>query len=300
MLLWTALTIAIIAGLLQPFASRLHATGLWAGKALVPPEAASAYPRGVQDALTDGWPSAFCLTVSLTPYLATIIGFFYSWWAGIVAFLTTVFVQVIAGRTSIASKSVDRYLAVLMDHATRRAANYTAKGDTQRSEVAHGLAQQLAGLLEIYLNSGIPSPTVKESRRAPHGEPEHLYHLAKETMKKLFPLILIVLSACASSAAPDRITPAQAKDHVGKQASVCGVVASANFANRSRGRPTFLNLDKAYPDHIFTAVIWGDDRPKFGTPETLKGRRVCVSGLVESYQGKPQVVLRDASQLRPE
>jgi hypothetical protein len=116
MLLWTALIIAIIAGLLHPFASRLHATGLWAGKALVPPEAASAYPQGIQDALTDGWPSILGLVVSLTPYLAAIIGFFHSWWAGIVAFLTAVFVQSIAGRTSIASKSVDRYLALLMDH----------------------------------------------------------------------------------------------------------------------------------------------------------------------------------------
>src|SRR5262249_41522294 len=96
MLLWTALIIAIIAGLVQPFAKRLQATGLWAGKALVPREAASAYPRGIQDALTDGWPSTFCFTMSLATYLAAIIGFFHSWWAGIMAFLTAIFVQSIA------------------------------------------------------------------------------------------------------------------------------------------------------------------------------------------------------------
>jgi hypothetical protein len=112
-------------------------------------------------------------------------------------------------------------------------------------------------------------------------------------------LILCAASA-SSSASADKITPAQAKDHIGKHATVCGVVASANFAARSSRQPTFLNLDKPSPDHIFTAVIWIEDRPKFGKPETLKGRRVCVSGLVESYQGKPQIVLQEADQLRPE
>lgn len=115
----------------------------------------------------------------------------------------------------------------------------------------------------------------------------------------LFQCAVMILAACvASSATPDKITPAQAKDHVGKQANVCGVVVSANFASRSRRQPTFLNLDKPYPDHIFTAVIWGDDRPKFGSPEvSLKGKGICVSGLIESYQGKPQIILRERNQL---
>src|SRR5262245_51769591 len=111
----------------------------------------------------------------------------------------------------------------------------------------------------------------------------------------------LTLALCAASSAPaaDKITPGQAKDYVGKHTTVCGVVASANFATRSNRQPTFLNLDEPYPRHVFTAVIWIEDRPKFGKPETLKGRRVCVSGLVESYQGKPQIVLQEADQLRP-
>jgi hypothetical protein len=114
-------------------------------------------------------------------------------------------------------------------------------------------------------------------------------------------LFLALAATCATTfASADKITPAQAKDYVGKQATVCGVVASANFAARSKRQPTFLYLDKPYPNHIFTAVIPIEDRPKFGKPETLKGRRVCVSGLVEDYRGKPQIVLEGAEQLRPE
>ena len=63
------------------------------------------------------------------------------------------------------------------------------------------------------------------------------------------------------------LTAAQAKDHVGETATVCGVVANATFAARTTGQPTFLNLDQPYPSHIFTALIWGSDRLKFGQPE---------------------------------
>jgi len=73
-------------------------------------------------------------------------------------------------------------------------------------------------------------------------------------------------------------------------------VAAANYAARSKGQPTFLNLDEPYPRQIFIALIWGDDRPKFGQPETeLKDRRICVTGLIEQYQGTPQIVLRERS-----
>jgi DNA/RNA endonuclease YhcR with UshA esterase domain len=45
-------------------------------------------------------------------------------------------------------------------------------------------------------------------------------------------------------------------------------------------------------------VIRDEDREKFGMPEvSLKGKRVCVSGLLDEYKGVPQIVLRNISQL---
>jgi hypothetical protein len=61
-------------------------------------------------------------------------------------------------------------------------------------------------------------------------------------------------------AAQERISPAEAGKYVGKNATVCGQVASSNFASRSRRQPTFLNLDRPYPNQIFTALIWGENR----------------------------------------
>lgn len=52
------------------------------------------------------------------------------------------------------------------------------------------------------------------------------------------------------------ITAAEAKNHIGETATVCGRVVSAHYAATSRSRPTFLNLDEPYPREVFTVVIW--------------------------------------------
>jgi len=59
-----------------------------------------------------------------------------------------------------------------------------------------------------------------------------------------------------------------------------------------------LDLGKPSPNAIFTAVVYGDNRPKFGTPEaSLLGKRICVTGQISDYQGKAEIVLTDPSQL---
>jgi DNA/RNA endonuclease YhcR with UshA esterase domain len=59
-----------------------------------------------------------------------------------------------------------------------------------------------------------------------------------------------------------------------------------------------LNLGKPYPNQVFTAVIWGSDRSKFGSPEnSLNGKQVCVTGHIQLYRGKPEIVVRDTNQL---
>lgn len=95
------------------------------------------------------------------------------------------------------------------------------------------------------------------------------------------------------------LTPAEAANHIGQIGTVCGTVASAHYAARSRARPTFLNLGKPYPHEIFTVVIWGEDRAAFGESErTLQGKSICVTGTIQSYRGEPELILHRASQLK--
>jgi hypothetical protein len=109
--------------------------------------------------------------------------------------------------------------------------------------------------------------------------------------------ILLMLGVEVRAAGP--MTAMQAASHIGEVATVCGTVASANFSSRSKSQPTFLNFDQPYPNAIFTVVIWGSDRPKFGAPEqALLGKRLCVTGTIKAYKGKPEVVATDPSQLR--
>jgi hypothetical protein len=63
--------------------------------------------------------------------------------------------------------------------------------------------------------------------------------------------------------------------------------------------PTFLNFDKRYPDQIFTLVIWGGDRSKFGDPETVyRGKRACVTGKISVFKGVPEVVANEPAQIK--
>jgi hypothetical protein len=113
---------------------------------------------------------------------------------------------------------------------------------------------------------------------------------------------LIVVSSlslfCFGIAQAAELSAEDAPTHVGESTTICGTVVSAKYAERTRGQPTFLNLDKPYPQQIFTAVIWGTNRQSFGTPETaLLGRHVCVSGLIQLYRQRPEIILRSPSQL---
>jgi len=125
---------------------------------------------------------------------------------------------------------------------------------------------------------------------------------------KLFVLSALCAALClnvvvsASSPVTDRkpsVSAAGAIDHLGDLTTVCGLVVNTKFAHGSRGRPTFINLDKPYPDHVFTIVIWGTDRHKFRTaPETyLTRKRICVKGVISSYRGKAQIIVSDPSQI---
>jgi hypothetical protein len=76
------------------------------------------------------------------------------------------------------------------------------------------------------------------------------------------------------------------------------VVASAKYEANVQSQPTLLDLGKAYPNAVFTAVVYRENRAKFGTPETsLRGKRICVTGKISDYEGKPEIVLTDPSQL---
>ncbi|HKS82361.1 MAG TPA: hypothetical protein VJR23_12730 [Candidatus Acidoferrales bacterium] len=119
------------------------------------------------------------------------------------------------------------------------------------------------------------------------------------TLNIVGPIVLILVALAPAMAQSGHITAAEAKNHVGEKATVCGKVVSARFAKESKGQPTFLNLDQPYPNHIFTIVVWGSDREKFGAIEVKYSvKEVCVTGKISNFQGKPEIAVDDPNQIQ--
>ena len=114
-------------------------------------------------------------------------------------------------------------------------------------------------------------------------------------------LSALLVLAFSTAAQTNKITAAEAKDHVGETTTVCGQVVSTHYAVKTKGQPTFLNLDEPYPRQIFTILIWGSYRAKFGTPETkYENARVCVTGKITSFRGKPEIIASEPGQIVPQ
>lgn len=116
---------------------------------------------------------------------------------------------------------------------------------------------------------------------------------------RLWPVAVVSLLAVLSASAQVRkLAAAEAKNHVGERATVCGKVVSSRYAGGSKGEPTFLNLDEPFPKQIFTIVIWGHDRRKFGEPEhKYSDKQICATGRITSYRGSPEIVATDVKEI---
>ena len=113
--------------------------------------------------------------------------------------------------------------------------------------------------------------------------------------------LVLVLLIIQPALAQKKLTGTEAKDHVGETATVCGNVVSTRYASTTKGQPTFLNLDKPYPNQIFTVVIWGSNRSKFGKPEVeYNEKRICVTGKIVEYRGVPEVIADAPAQITVE
>jgi len=106
---------------------------------------------------------------------------------------------------------------------------------------------------------------------------------------------------------PEGIIPSQAipwdeaKNHISERTTVYGPVVDTHWASGSKGKPTFLNIGKPYPDpDRFTVVIWIDYRANFPqAPEVYYlGKTIYVAGLIQEYDNIPQIEAKDPSQIQ--
>jgi len=93
---------------------------------------------------------------------------------------------------------------------------------------------------------------------------------------------------------PKIISWEDADKYYGKTMIVEGTIVAAN----STGKVCFLNFHKNWKRY-FTAVIFASDFHKF--PESPKnyynGKKVRITGLIKKYQGKPEIIIKNPSQI---
>src|SRR5260370_28021953 len=97
--------------------------------------------------------------------------------------------------------------------------------------------------------------------------------------RRLSLILLLGMFLCTPLKAQKKMSTAEARNHIGETATVCGNVVSTRYASSTKGQPTFFNLDKPYPNQVFTVVIWGKNGNKFATPDhAYKAKRISFSG----------------------
>ncbi len=116
-------------------------------------------------------------------------------------------------------------------------------------------------------------------------------------MKSLITIVFIAISCGAFS--QTEIKAADAAKHVGDSVKICSVVAGGKYLSSSKDKPTFLDFGGRYPDNPLTVIIPNEIRAQLGiAPEQVyKGRSICVTGKIEMYKGKPELVIKNKSQL---
>lgn len=95
------------------------------------------------------------------------------------------------------------------------------------------------------------------------------------------------------------VSAEDSKNYIGKTITIAGKVVDGRYLLSSGRQPTLLNIDKAFPNQIFSIVIYGEQRKAFGykPEETLLNKNILVTGKVELFKGIPQINVTNPDQI---
>jgi hypothetical protein len=105
-------------------------------------------------------------------------------------------------------------------------------------------------------------------------------------------------ASAASSTPPVSKTPVaaiaidirDAASHVDQQVRLCAKV----YGFKVLDGMTLVNLGAAYPDQLLTLVLRGQARDGY---TVVDSQTICVTGKIENYKGKPEIVVTDPRQI---
>jgi endonuclease YncB( thermonuclease family) len=92
-----------------------------------------------------------------------------------------------------------------------------------------------------------------------------------------------------------RIDYTEAPNHIGEYACVSGKI---DHVYTSQKGTVFLNFCQDYTSCPFGIVIFGEDAHKFPNPKQYEGKTLEITGLIKSYQGRPEIALNAPDQIK--
>ncbi len=103
---------------------------------------------------------------------------------------------------------------------------------------------------------------------------------------------LFLILICAFSYSQDTISSKDAKNFIGETKIVKGPVAGVFVSNKGT---VLINFDEDHPNSTFVGVI--KIAASIDYSNIKKGVILTLSGKIEDYKGKPEIIITDQSQI---
>ena len=112
-------------------------------------------------------------------------------------------------------------------------------------------------------------------------------------MKSIIFIVLFLFIGIASiSYSQDTVSSKEAKNFIGEVKIVKGTVAG--IFKSSKGT-VLINFDEDHPNATFVAVIKNTTEVSYS--EVKVGSILTISGKIEDYKGKPEIIITEQSQI---
>ena len=92
----------------------------------------------------------------------------------------------------------------------------------------------------------------------------------------------------------ETISAADAGNYIGKKEVVCSEV----YEVKELSCVSFLDLGANYPDNPLTIVVFARDLGKFTSGlEISDHKNICVTGTIQEYKGKPEIIITSPQEI---
>ena len=116
-------------------------------------------------------------------------------------------------------------------------------------------------------------------------------------------LLLLSFMLNTSFAEPTRVDKSYAKYYIGRDISICDTVSHVSSPDEP-SKPYIIYFEKyngkfRKSDYSFNGIIWSSSAYdiEISPKADLSGRDICISGVVSSYNGVPQIIITKSSQV---